>query len=121
MHYYSFVKCKISGDTKAYVKGVINCIQEKHIAPFIYSKFEAPKMIDGRAVSECIINEIDHLDPVNYTELLELSKEYPDVVFSFIEQTRENDCWCWRVYSGSLSKAPVKKIKYTYGRFDLVK
>ena len=118
MYYYSQVNCKIFGETKVDLKAVIDYIQEKHIAPFFHPEFKAPKMIDGRAVSECTIN-IDHFDPTNYIELLELSKEYPNVVFDFIEQTKENDCWCWRVYSGHLSKAPIK-IKYTYGKFDLI-
>lgn len=120
MYYYSQVNCKIIGEAKTDVKAVIDYIQDKRIAPFFQPEFKTPKMIDDRAISECIINEIDHFDPTNYIELLELSKEYPNVVFDFIEQTKENDCWCWRVYSGSLSKAPVK-IRYTYGKFDLVK
>ena len=37
-------------------------------------------MIDGCAISEYTIDEIDHLDPTNYIELLELSKEHPNVL-----------------------------------------
>lgn len=122
MYYYSQVNCKIIGETKTDVKAVVDYIQEKRIAPFFHPEFKAPKMIDGRAISEYTIDEIDHFDPTNYIELLELSKEYPNVLFVLMERTKENDYWCWRVICGQLTKAPAKiKIKYTYGDFDLVK
>ena len=122
MYYYSQVNCKIIGETKTDVKTVVDYIQEKRIAPFSHPEFKTPKMIDGRAISEYTIDEIDHFDPTNYIELLELSKEHPNVLFVLMERSKENDYWGWRVISGQLTKATDKiNKKYTYANFDLVK
>ena len=120
MRNYSQVKCKIFGEDKAEVKAVVDYIQERQIDPFFSPRFKTSKMINDFITSEYTIDEIDYFDPANYIELLELSKEHPNVIFDFIEQTKEYDYWYWEVSRGRVFKAPAT-IKYIYGDFDLVK